>query len=427
MKEVSQVTALVYDHGLFLPLARKLAQTYKRVLYFTPWEEAFPTLNKCIIGDGFPDVERCNDIWRVKNEVDVFIFPDIQHSGLQLELESQGCNVWGSRACDSLETNRQKFHRVLEDIRLKVPTFEEVVGLDELRKVLEDAEGRYIKVSKYRGSFETFHWRSMDEDGGMLDVWAVRFGPAKSLVKFMVFDPIDTPLEIGGDTFCVDGKWPSLMLHGDEQKDKGYLASVTKREDMPEQIQKVLEAFSPVLEAGRYRNQWSMELRDDYFIDACTRGGLPSTGAQMETWENLPEIIYAGSQGELVEPIPADNFVAECILTLKGEKTAWGKTRIPDEIDEYVKLAGCCMIDGAHCFPPHHEDGDEVGWLVTTGSTIEQTVERMKELSSALPEGLTSHTESLIDLLVNIKKGEAEGVEFADQKIPSPEIVLETD
>ncbi len=103
MKEVSQVTALIFDHSLFLPLARKLAKTYKRVLYFSPWEEGFPTLNKCIIGDGFPDIERCNDIWRVKNEIDVAIFPDIQHSGLQLELESQGIAVWGSRGGDSLE------------------------------------------------------------------------------------------------------------------------------------------------------------------------------------------------------------------------------------------------------------------------------------------------------------------------------------
>jgi len=74
----------------------------------------------------------------------------------------------------------------------------------------------------------------MDEDSGILDVWAVRFGPAQNMVRFIVCEPIDTPLEIGGDTYCVDGQWPSLMLHGDEKKDKGYIGTVTKREDMPE-------------------------------------------------------------------------------------------------------------------------------------------------------------------------------------------------
>ena len=425
MKEASQVTACVIDHGLFLPLALKLAKTYKRVLYHTPWEKGFPLLNDCIIGDGFDEIERCNDIWRVKNDVDLFIFPDIQHSGLQLELESQGKAVWGSRSGDSLEINREKFHRILGEIGLKVPQFTEVRGLDELRKYLADKEDKYIKMSKFRGSFESYHWRSQDFDAGILDVWAVRFGPAQNLVRFIVCEPIETPLEIGGDTYCVDGHWPSLMLHGDEQKDKGYLGTVTKREDMPEQIQAVLEAFSPVLEEYRYRNQWSMELRDDVFIDPCCRGGLPSTGAQMETWENLSEIIWHGAHGELVEPIPVEEYVAEVILTMKSEKQSWGKTRIPAELEDACKFGGCCKIDGAICFPPDDSHGEEIGWLVVTGPTIEAVSEAMHEKVKLLPEGVHACTDSLYDLIKSIQEGEKEGIEFGEKPVPGPQVALE--
>ena len=191
---------MVLDHGLFLPLALKLAKSYKRVLYWTPSEKGFPLLNDCIIGDGFENVERCNDFWKIKSEIDLFIFPDIQHSGLQLELESQGFPVWGSRNGDSLEINRQKFHKILGEIGLEVPEHTEIHGLDALREHLKDKTDKYIKMSKFRGSFESYHWRSMDEDSGMLDVWAVRFGPAQNVVRFIVCEPIDTPLEIGGDT-----------------------------------------------------------------------------------------------------------------------------------------------------------------------------------------------------------------------------------
>lgn len=425
MKEASQVTACVIDHGLFLPLALKLAKTYDRVLYYTPWEKGFPLLNDCIVGDGFEEIERVNDIWKIKKQVDLFIFPDIQHSGLQLELESQGFPVWGSRNGDSLEINRQKFNRVLGEIGLEVPETTEIRGLDELRRYLADKEDKYIKMSKYRGSFESYHWRSMDLDAGILDVWAVRFGPAQNLVRFLVCEPIDTPLEIGGDTYCVDGQWPSLMLHGDEKKDKGYLGVVTKREDMPEQIQDVLSAFEPVMKADRYRNQFSMELRDKVFIDPCCRGGLPSTGAQMEMWSNLGEIIWAGAHGELVEPEPVDTVVAECILTMKGEKQAWGKTRVPEELEDACKFGNCCKIDGAICFPPDDSHGEEIGWLVATGPTIEEVADKMFEMVTLLPEGVSAATDSLYDLLKGIHEAEKEGIEFGEQSPPPPETVLE--
>ena len=159
MKSVSEITACVIDHGLFLPLALKLAKTYKRVLYYTPWEKGFPVIGDCIIGDGFDQIERCNDFWPIKSEIDLFVCPDIQHSGLQLELESQGFAVWGSRNGDSLEINRSKFHRILDELGLEVPEHTEIRGLAALREYLSDKSDKYIKMSKFRGSFESFHWR----------------------------------------------------------------------------------------------------------------------------------------------------------------------------------------------------------------------------------------------------------------------------
>jgi hypothetical protein len=432
MKEASEVTALVFDHGLFIPVARRLAKKFKRVLYTTPWAKGFTTINDCVIGDGFGDIERVDDFWPMKKEIDMFVFPDIQHAGLQLELEAQGFPVWGSRNGDSLEIYRQKFHRILGELGLDVPKFEPVLGLDRLREHLRDKEDKYIKISKHRGTLETTHWRNWDLDEGTLDYWAVKLGPAKNKVTFYVFDAIDTPLEIGGDTYNIRGQWPSLMLHGDERKDRGYLGAVTARADMPEQVQEILSAFGPELGKYGYINQWSMEVRvkdeHSFFIDPCCRGGLPSTGAQLMVWENWPEIVLAGAHGELVEPEAQAMFAAECVLTMKTAHAAgaslWGKTRIREELAEWVKFGGCCEIDGAICFPPDDSHGEEVGWLIATGDTIRETIQTMQERAKLLPDGLTAGVDSLGELLTEIRQAEAEGIAFTPQRVPGPEILL---
>ena len=152
------------DHGLFLPVAFRMAQACKRVCTRRRTEKAFTTLNDHIIGDGFSEIERCEDFWKLKHEIDLFIFCDIQHSGLQMELEDQGFAVWGSRNGDSLEINREKVNRVLEEVGLPVAPFEVIKGLTKLRVFLRDKTDRYIKISKYRGTMETTHWRDYDLD-----------------------------------------------------------------------------------------------------------------------------------------------------------------------------------------------------------------------------------------------------------------------
>jgi hypothetical protein len=427
MKDISQATALVIDNSLFLPIAFCLAQKCKRVLYWTPWETGFSKLSKGILGDGYSEIERCDDIWKVKDQVDFLVAPDIQHSGIQLEWESQGKAVWGSRAADSIELDRHKFLKLLRQVGLDVPQQETVKGITGLRLFLEDKENKYIKISKWRGDMETHHWRNWKLDRYWLDSLAVKFGPASELIPFLVFDDIVTDLEIGGDTYNVDGQWPSLMLHGVEWKDKSYFAAVTERQDMPEQIQAVLDAFGKVLAPYRYRNEWSMEVRVQgdkaFFIDPTCRGGLPSTASQISLWKNFPEIIYAGAHGELVEPEPAARFSIEVIIKAKGEKDEWRVVDLPKALRPWAKLTACCSIDGLDCFPPD-DTGDAIGWLVAIGDTPKETLETIKEYVALLPPGLTAEIDSVAKVIEEIESAEAEGIEFTNQPMPKPAAVL---
>ena len=162
---MSDATVCVVDNSLFLPVARRLARDFKRVLYFTEWERD-RVLGDAVPGDGFPDVERCNDPWEKAGEIDLRVFPDVGRKGWQKYLESQGKLVWGCRDAQELEANRQLFLRTLKEVGLNVPPHTVVGGLTALRKFLEDQEDVYIKVSRFRGSFETSHFRSMKEVPG---------------------------------------------------------------------------------------------------------------------------------------------------------------------------------------------------------------------------------------------------------------------
>lgn len=427
--DLSSKTALVVDHGLFLPLAHRLAESFGRVLYHTPWEEGFSKIYRACIGDGYSDLERCSNIWMVKDEVDLFVFPDIGMTGEQLELEKQGKRVWGSRTASNLELDRQLFLDTLKEVGLEVADHVVIRGIDKLRAFLErqpDSEF-YIKISFYRGMQETTHWRSWDEDNGLLDLWSVKWGPLKDFVDFLVFDPIETPLEIGGDAYCVDGHWPSKMLHGIEWKDEGYFGAVTDFDQMPEQVKQVMKAFTLKLSDARYRNQISFEIRvlgdKFYYIDPTHRGGLPSTASQLRAWKNFPEIVWHGANGELIDPDPACGFTAECSLTLKGDPSQWTKTIVPTELKPWMNLAGCCEVNDMACFPPDCEH--TIGWLGAIGDTPQETLDRIKEYSEMLPSGVSANVECLANIIKEIETEEKKGIEFTNDKMPEPAEVIE--
>lgn len=427
MKELSQQTILFRDNGLFQPVAHRLARDCKRLLYYTDNERAFSKLEEAVPGDGFEDIERCSDIWEVRHEIDCAVYPDLGHSGEQAVWDEMKIPVWGGRKGDELELNRELFLKALKRCGLEVPEFEVVVGLSNLRKYLEEKEDCFIKVSRWRGNFETSHFRSMKEDRGLLDLWGVKFGPLSELIRFIVFPNIKTDLEIGCDTFNIRGQWPSKVLHGIEWKDRSYFAAVMEREDMPQQIQDVMDCFHKELSAVGYCGAFSIEdrIKDDvgYFIDGTLRFGLPSTATQTQM-KNFSQVIYAGAQGELLEPDFGFKFSAESIVSMKRDPSLWGSIPMPKELEGHLMLTGCCNVDGLMRFPPTEGEGDEVGWLVATGDDQEEVIHMMNELADALPDGMDANTECLAYVLKEIHDAKKEGVEFSPEPTPEPAVVM---
>jgi hypothetical protein len=427
MKPTSEVICCVVDHGLFLPIALKLAEQMGKVYYWSPWDDCAPKVEKGIIGDGFENLHRVESIWDIKSECDLFVFPDVGFAGLQKELVSQGYAVWGHHGADELETKRGLFLDTLEDVGMLVPDYDIVLGLTKLREFLKDKEDLWIKISRWRGDWETFHWRDWEHDEVTLDFYAYHFGPAKELIKFYVFKTIDTDIEDGIDTYCIDDQFPKTVMHGMECKDKSYLCSIQLMEDVDERVRIVPEKFGPVLGKYGYRGFFSCEVRikddDSNFIDPTCRAASPPSQVMTELFGNLGDIIWQGANGILVEPEPTAAFGVQALLTIDRSKDEWVVLDVPEEIRQWVKCGFACEIDGKICIPPHPLES-MVGWLVATGDSIEEAIDNLKEYAGQLPDGVSCDVDSMAHLLKEAETAKEQGIELTEQEIPEPEVVL---
>lgn len=429
MKTISELHFRVCDHGLFLPVARRLAREAGKVSYWSPSEKAFPTVLEQI-GAGFPDLERVDCLLEDIETVDCFVFPDVGFGLFQEDIAERGIPVWGHLGADELELDRGLFLKVLEDSGLEVPDYVTVTGLSELKKHLADQRDKYVKVSGFRGDWETFHWRSKEEDENTLDEKAVRFGPFRERIKFYVFDPIPSEIEDGCDSYCIEGEFPSLVIHGMEAKDKAFIGAFQYLRDMPEEVRHVNEAFGPILARYRYRGFFSTEVRItdsgvSYFIDPTCRAGSPPSQVQSEMIGNYAEVIWEGANGNLVDPEPAAKFGVQALCQFHREREAWTYVKVNDELDRWVKSANAMCDGGVLCLPPLDPITGCEDWLVGIGDTMAEAIKHLQHNIKLLPDGCTCDDTQLCDLLRQVQEAEAQGMEFTDQPVPDPTIVIE--
>lgn len=431
-KDPSEIVALVADYGSFESLAVKLSETFAKVYYNTPSNSEFHDLKECVKGDGVPGIERVDGIItsETMKEVDLFIFPDIGYGGEQEYLRNDcGKLVWGSMGADEYELYRTRFLKLVKDLGLAVPISKTIRGLTALREHLREVKDKWVKINRYRANRETFHHIDYAHSLSILDDMAVQFGGMQEYVIFVVQDPITHAQEIGYDFLSVDGQWPDSAFSGYEGKNECYLGSLLDYEKLPEQVREVNEALTPLLRDYQYRNFIATEIRSKdgvpHYIDPTNR--MPGqTGEQLlETCTNLAEMILRGSTGELIKPEWAAKFAAEVTLHYKDcPDNGWKVMRIPEKVEQWVKLYHYSRTeDGLFHFPPHGTD--EVGIVMGLGDTIEESIQHLKDnLELLKDEPVSAKLDGFVDLIKEIDKAEEAGMEFTDQQIPEPEIVI---
>ena len=89
-------------------------------------------------------------------------------------------------------------------------------------------------------------------------------------MDILIQHKIDSEVEAGIDTFCIDGAYTGNSIIGIEGKDVCFVAQVFA--ENPPILQEINDAFAPVFKELGYRGNYSTEVRIDkdgvgWFID----------------------------------------------------------------------------------------------------------------------------------------------------------------
>lgn len=433
MKDIKAVVCCIVDYGKFTFVAECMAQKCSRVFYHTPMDKEFIDPNDCVKGEGLPNIERLDDIFDPDffPEIDLFIFPDIGFGPTQRYLRSVGKIVWGAMGGGDLELYRTEFLDVVKKMGLETVSSVRLRGLTNLTSYLRNQEDVWVKINRYRAVMETRKHIDFAHSREWLSALAVRLGGIREQVTFLVQNKIDADIEIGYDGWCVDGKYPSASMQGYEAKNELYLGTVLPINKTPKLVLDVNEAMAPVLKKYGYRNFIATEIRKKedkfYYIDPTHR--MPGlTGDQLpESCSNLPEVIWAGANGVLIEPKFTCKFAAVATLHYKNHVAhEWFTLHIPDKVRKWFKLYHFCKVNDYYEFIPSVPfECDEAGTVIGLGDTVEQAIEHLKKnLKEIEDEPVTTDLSGFADLIEQIKTAQKQGVHFTSRPLPPKTIAL---
>jgi hypothetical protein len=388
--DLSSKTVLVVCNPLFVSMAERLAKDFGKTLLHVPHGGSFPTVSAGMVGYGLPGVELVDSVFGPHFEkVDLFVFVDLGHAALQIQLEKMGKRVFGTRNGEEMEVYREVCKRHMESLGLPVQPWRIVKGITALREYLKGHEKVHIKINRWRGLTESFFSPCYDVVETKLDAIAHDLGAFKETLEFIVEDNLPDCVEIGTDTICIDGAYPETTLIGLEIKDQFYAGMITEYSRLHPVLTEWNNAMAPAWAEYGYRCSLSNELRitDDlkaYCIDATTRAPSPPSELWQALFTNLSEIFWYGAEGIVVEPKPAAKWGVEVIL-----KSPWAKEHtLPIDFDpkytDQIKIYNCAVIDGRRYSVSQNEDMAEVGAVVGWGDTLQEALDHCSEAGETI-------------------------------------------
>jgi hypothetical protein len=411
MENLKDKTVCIIDHGMYNMVADKLSEYFGKTYYHTPWEQSFPCSNDTLVGRGFPNYERIDDFFDKMDEIDLFVFTDIFHSGLQTYLRSIGKRVWGSGPGDVMEIDRWGFIQEMQKLGLSVPWTERIIGITELRKYLKTVDDKFVKVqSFFRGDVESFHHVNYDITEALLDKMEFEVGPRKNLIEFIVQDPVKAVVETGYDGYTILGEFPDKCMFGIEIKDKAYIGEVRDYDKIPAQVKEINEILKPLFKKYGYCGFFSSEIRitesgEAFLIDMTCRSPYPPISTMLEVYSNIADIIWNGADGVLVQPEFNAKFGAEVIGKCEFARTNFVQLFYAEDEQQWIKQPHSCMIDEKVYTVPYRYDLEIVASVVAIADDIETMLDVLnKRCDSIKGNGLNLDCSVLKEAVEQIKK-----------------------
>lgn len=384
MVNLSNKNILLYDlSGTFTFAAERMARDFGKVCYFSQWQGGFSQSKDFLPGHGLPDVERIDDPFRKIDDFDLWWFTDVGMGGLQEFLRREGIPVFGCGDGQALEINRVKLKEELIAADLAIAKSRVITGIDRLRAILMKETDLFIKMSFFRGDGETFRHDKWFSTATWLNNLAVQLGPYGEIAEFLVEEPIEgDAVEIGYDTFAVNGQLPENMLFGYEVKDAGFLGTT---DPLPQRLRDNANKFQKVLEKYNYTGILSTELRvtkdEEYLIDFTARCPSPPSEVECAITDNLAEIVYEGAKGNLVEPEFNARYGA--MLVMKSDWIVDHALALQRGRSDRVFLHGHFKL-GNKDYAIVPEGFPEFAGAVGIGDTVEEAIEEALDAAESV-------------------------------------------
>lgn len=345
---------------------------------------------------------------------------------------------------EDYEYRRGVFCDTLREVGLAVAPYKECVGVTELREYLTERDDQWVKV-EMRGDRETWHHENIAISTPILDAIAYYYGPVKEDVSFYVFESIDTDVEASYDGYMVssrDGKpqFPDAAFLSYETKNQASILHCVDYNSLSDPVHMVNDRFGPLLAKRNLRSQFGTEIKvagdneeDVFFLDATCRQPSPPGEMLCEMVLNWGEIMWHGSEGDLVEPEIAKPFGAQVILYSNWAGTNHLPVEVPSDIAQWVKLGDCYKKDGLDWVVPREVADPIQGWrkncgaVIALGDSIQEAIDTVIERCDMVKSFDTdAQVVALGECLKRIHHGEEEGIMFGTKDIPEPSTVLES-
>lgn len=427
MKELKNKIAVVVDCGIFVELAITLSKSFGKVYYFTPWNfGGFPDRIPELSGVGFDEIIKIDYLFANDDDetgynfddVDIFIFPELYFYDIEIHLREMDKRVWGSGGGQWLELDRYGAKGIMKESDMPVNKTVAIKGTTKLRNYLKSHDNLFIKVSHWRGLVESFKHDTYEISDPMITKLENELGPIKETTEFVIEEPIECIVEVGIDTYIIDGEVPEHVMSGIEIKDAGYGGRMFEYKKLPKLMKLGIDNLKWYFEEHKYRNFYSNEVRVDknkipYTIDHTCRGPQPPLSLTLIMIENLAEIIWYGSEGILIQPKFEHEYGVQLIGTSEFLKENFMPVYFPDKIRENVKLRFSMKDKDTYYLIPQQTQSCEALDVVATGDSFEECFEKIKKYTEQIKGfGLTFNIGVLDKVEEEIEKSAKIGLKY---------------
>ena len=391
MKEYKDKSVVFIDGaGLFVSWAEKIGAAFGKRYYFHNEIGIHPSFVKSLVGLGLFDYQPESIFERTKDydytKIDLFVFLDNCYIWEAELLKSMGKRVFSCFQSEYLEMNREFAIKKMKEVGLPTIPTEFPHGFEELKELLEQNEHKFIKVSRYRDVFESFEHEDYDQSEQFILKKQSELGlAASSTIDLLVQDIIDSEIEIGATTVCIDGQFPNVACQDIEIKDRLAIGKLVDWKDLIPQVRDSFEKPAEYFEETGCRMIVSNETRigkkdhKGYTIDWTMRIPSPCGGIFLNLITNLPEVFWKGAEGEVVEFEFEHRYGIE--LVFGDHEFPDSETRIEFEkkYSDNVKIYFHYRIDKKDYAAPV-TGWETLGTIVCVGDSIEECEEELRKV-----------------------------------------------